>query len=289
MRYYEIAGIVLKISGCDLHMQRLMSAYEISPRLHDVFINVSESNDIRKPENIKLVRSGSLRTYATTEQGYLTYDALKDGTLIALIDMDKAVTEVNVIARDIEHLGGANISVRKFNMLAEVFRYVVLVRKGVIFHCSALSVRGEAILFSAPSGTGKSTHTGLWCKYVPGTEVFNDDSPAIMIEGEDVVAYGTPWCGKSDVNKNVRLKVKAVVFLERGITNEIRLLGVKESFLHFADQSFRAPYTSLLGTVLDLQEKVLKKVPMYKLKCNISKDAVDTVFNELFEGESYES
>ena len=288
MRYYKIAGIVFKISGTDERIRRLMSQYEVSERAYDVYVDVSDAENIPMPEQIAVIRSGKLRTYATTENGYLTYDVMDGDKLIALIEMDKSIARAKIIARDIEGLGGASLSVRKFNMLSEVFKYAALVRHGLVFHSSALSTKGSAILFSAPSGTGKSTHTGLWCEYVAGSEVFNDDSPAIMIENGEVVAYGTPWSGKSDINKNVRLDVKAIVFLERGLENQIEPLEKRERFLRFVGQSFCAPFTSLLGITLDLQEKICSQVPMFKLKCNISEQAVKTVYEQVFEGESYE-
>jgi hypothetical protein len=117
-----------------------------------------------------------------------------------------------------------------------------------------------------------------------GAEVFNDDSPAIMVENGQIFAYGTPWSGKSDLNKNVRLPVKAIVFLERATENSIDALNGKTAFLHLVSQSFKAPFTGLLNDMLDVQEKIFENVKLYKLKCNISKQAVDTVYNEVFKG-----
>lgn len=284
MRYYKIAGIVLKIVGIDDFSVEKMREYEVAECAYDVCISISDSQNIAKPDDVKEIARQKYRVYATCREGYCTYDEMGNNGLSALIVMDRAISNVSVCARDVSHLGGASLSVRKFNMLAEVFRFVVLVRGGTVFHSSALMYDGHALLFSAPSGTGKSTHTGLWCQYMNGAEVFNDDSPAIMVENGQIFAYGTPWSGKSDLNKNVRLPVKAIVFLERATENSIDALNGKTAFLHLVSQSFKAPFTGLLNDMLDVQEKIFENVKLYKLKCNISKQAVDTVYNEVFKG-----
>lgn len=284
MRFYRIADIVLQITGTDEYVEERMARYEVAETTPDVVISVRHADVIERPEELKVIRRGKFRTHATSKGEYITFDELKDGSLTALIRMDGAITRAEVVARDIEPLGGASLQVRQFNMLAEVFRYVVLKRGGMIFHSSALSYKGEAILFSAPSGTGKSTHTKLWCQHVEGAEVFNDDSPAIMMENGVPVAYGTPWSGKSIVNLNVRLPIRAIVFLERGEINSIRRLTGKDAFLHVASQSFYVPFTGLLPALLDVQECIVNNVSTYKLACNISKEAVNTVYNQLYKG-----
>ena len=109
-----------------------------------------------------------------------------------------------------------------------------------MLHSSAVVVDGYAYLFSADSGVGKSTHTDLWLKLL-GEKAFivNDDKPAIRnIDGEWFV-YGTPWCGKNNTNKNAKIKLGAIVFLERSEDNWIEQEEIKEAIPKFFKQTIR--------------------------------------------------
>ena len=80
---------------------------------------------------------------------------------------------------------------------------------GIIFHSSAIAVDGQAYLFTAPSGTGKSTHARLWRELLGDKVIMvNDDKPIVrLIDGEFYV-YGTPWNGKHRLSTNCKMKIK---------------------------------------------------------------------------------
>ncbi len=155
---------------------------------------------------------------------------------------------------------------------------------GGILHSSALAWNGQGVAFSAPSGTGKSTHTGLWReRFGEAVEMINDDKPAIYFDGEQPMICGTPWSGKTAINNNTIVPLKAIVFLERGDTNAIRRLDTVESMFHLTTQITRPYFDELLGMrLLDFSERLLACVPIYCLTCTISHEAVDTAFNAIF-------
>ena len=72
----------------------------------------------------------------------------------------------------------------------------------MLLHSSCVVYEDKAYLFSAPCGTGKSTHTQIWLKRFPGAYILNDDKPAIRIMEDGVYAFGTPFSGKTDLNVN---------------------------------------------------------------------------------------
>ena len=86
-----------------------------------------------------------------------------------------------------------------------------------MLHASAVVVDGDAYLFSAPCGTGKSTHASLWLKYLKHKNpyILNDDKPAIRIVNDNIYVYGTPFSGKTDKNKNEKANLKGIAFLEQ--------------------------------------------------------------------------
>ena len=155
---------------------------------------------------------------------------------------------------------------------------------GGVLHASSIAWRGNGIAFSANSGTGKSTHVGLW-KELLGDEVtvVNDDKPAIVFEGDQAMLCGTPWSGKSAINTNVTVPLKAIVFIERGAENSIRRLDPLRSYFYLTSQLARPYYDVNLGEKLvEFGERLLANVPIYCLTCNISTEAVETVIKEIF-------
>lgn len=155
---------------------------------------------------------------------------------------------------------------------------------GLMLHSSAIEMDGRAYLFSANSGTGKSTHTGLW-KQVFGDKVtyINDDKPIIRkIDGKFYV-YGTPWSGKTDLNTNIKVPLAAIVFIERGETNSITPIDpAKEAVaVPMLEQTPRPRTPQLLAAMLSTADDLLLNTPLFKLRCNISEDAVYTSYNTL--------
>lgn len=153
---------------------------------------------------------------------------------------------------------------------------------GCILHSSALSYNNQGILFSADSGVGKSTHTALWREYKDVVMV-NDDKPAIRIIDDVPYLYGTPWSGKTDINNNIKVPLKAIVLIKRGDENKIRKVSVLEAFFKLTQQLPKPYFDANVGKkVIDVLEKIIGKIPIYELECTISKEAVDVVFNEIF-------
>lgn len=157
---------------------------------------------------------------------------------------------------------------------------------GFCFHASALSVDGEGILFSADSGTGKSTHAGLWEQHLEGHEILrlNDDKPVIRMIQSLPVVYGSPWGGKHSIHRNASAPVKALVFLEQAAENSIERISAKQAFsLVFSQvlggKSSQEQVVKLMG----LLDRFIKAVPIYRLKCTISKEAVWLVYRYIWE------
>jgi hypothetical protein len=145
---------------------------------------------------------------------------------------------------------------------------------GFCLHASAIAIDNKAILFSAPCGTGKSTHTRLWQEYYGKDRVtmINDDKPAIRLINGVLNVFGTPWSGKDDSSSNIRVPLHAVVFLEQAKVNRICPQTKKESIRMLLNQSIRARV--LQNNLLDMLDCVLSSVEIFKLGCTVSPEAV---------------
>ncbi len=155
---------------------------------------------------------------------------------------------------------------------------------GVVLHGSALSYNGQGIVFTADSGTGKSTHTELWKQAYPDEiTVINDDKPALRFYGDKATIFGTPWSGKTAINANISAPLNAVVVLEQAPHNAIRPLTTKEAIFHLTQQINRPYYDRDSGIkTLNIVDKLIQTVPLYLLQCTISQEAVSLVYNTVF-------
>ncbi len=157
---------------------------------------------------------------------------------------------------------------------------------GLIFHCSAIMVDNGAYLFTAPSGTGKSTHTRLWRELLGDKAVMiNDDKPIIrLIDGEFYV-YGTPWKGKHDIGTNVRAKLKAICKIRQEKENVIEEISPGQMLPIILNQTIRPEKVEIMDKLLSLIEEMLKGTKLYSLGCNISKEAAELSYNAMVKGE----
>lgn len=156
------------------------------------------------------------------------------------------------------------------------------------FHASAIMMDGEAYLFSAPSGTGKSTHTRLWQKRFGADRVtvINDDKPALRIVDGVCYAFGTPWSGKHQINANASAPLKAIVFLARGEENRIRRLTGREIFGRVLEQCLCVIRTPVqMMNMMELLDRMLSTTPVYELACTIDEQAAQLVYDTVHKEE----
>lgn len=153
---------------------------------------------------------------------------------------------------------------------------------GLMLHSSCVEYKGKAYLFSAPSGTGKSTHTHLWLKYLQGCRIINDDKPAIRIIDGVPYAFGTPWSGKTDESVNEGVPVGGICFLGRGENKIKRIPGIA-ALKMFMEQTVRPADKELMNKMLETLNIILTTVPIYQMTCDMSEEAVMTAVDMMVE------
>ena len=153
-----------------------------------------------------------------------------------------------------------------------LFARQLLQYDGFQLHSSAIELEGKAYLFSAPSGTGKSTHTEKWCRLF-GAQLLNDDKPALRCQDGQWIAYGTPWSGKHDLSKPTGVPLGAIAFLLRGEENTIRRLTPEEAIPLLVSQSLRYLNAEQMSAQLALLDKLLTQIPVWELYCRNEDEA----------------
>lgn len=142
----------------------------------------------------------------------------------------------------------------------------------ILFHGSVVSVDGVGYLFTAKSGTGKSTHTRYWCEYFKDRALMiNDDKPLIEIKDDCVIVYGTPWDGKHRLSNNTKVKLKSICALNRGEENYITKVNSSEIYGILLQQVNR-PIDDVEGMhkTLNLIDKLCKRVEFYSMNCTMN-------------------
>ena len=163
-----------------------------------------------------------------------------------------------------------------------VYRKIALAfleRNVLLMHGSVVAVDGLAYMFTALSGTGKSTHVRLWRNLFGKRAVMvNDDKPLVRIEEGRPIVYGTPWDGKHHLSNNIAVPLKAIVVLRRGVENEIHALTAQEAFPTLLQQSFRTEDPLVTIRTMQLLSMLAKHVGLYELHCNMDSEAAEVAY-----------
>ncbi len=144
----------------------------------------------------------------------------------------------------------------------------------LLFHGSAIAVDGVAYLFTAKSGTGKSTHTRFWREAFGDRAVMvNDDKPLLKLTKDGVLVCGTPWNGKHNLGTNMTAPLQAICILERGEQNEIAEITAQDALPMLLQQSHRPGNPAAMVTYMQIMDRLTKNLKFYRLKCNLNPEA----------------
>ena len=149
----------------------------------------------------------------------------------------------------------------------------------LVFHGSAVAVDGVGYLFTAKSGTGKSTHTALWQTYFGERAVMiNDDKPLLAVTAQGVTVSGTPWNGKHFRGTNMSAPLRAICILERAEENRIEPISAKVAYPMLVQQVNRPSDPQKLQKTLRLIDQLSGQVRLFRLGCNMDISAVETAY-----------
>lgn len=152
----------------------------------------------------------------------------------------------------------------------------------LLFHGSAVAVDNEGYLFTAHSGTGKSTHTRLW-KQVFGERavIVNDDKPFLELTEAGILLHGSPWSGKHGLDANICVPLKGLCILERGTENTIRPATADEALGMLQKQAYRPINKEKEAGFLSLTNRLADLVSLWKLSCTKDPAAAQIAYNAM--------
>lgn len=166
------------------------------------------------------------------------------------------------------------------------FEEMLYLRGRIMLHASYVETKYGAVLFTGPSGIGKSTQAGLWEKCGYG-EIMNGDRTILYEKEGKIFASGSPCAGSSHIYRNYQSPVRAVIVLEQGMENKIhRLAGreclfplLKESTFPYMDEEMRRKQAELLFAAAE-------RIPVYHYRCRKDESAAEYLYGLLQGGDT---
>lgn len=193
---------------------------------------------------------------------------------------------IEVLPDEIDYLvkNGVDITpaIAENMVLCNKFNRRLMKFYGSYIHSSAMLFDGKVYLFSAPSGTGKSTHTKKWlARFGDRVRIINDDKPSFRLIDGRCIVYGTPFAGGTDVQENTSAELGGLVFVERSETNSLEKIPPSKSISLLISQSPGRPNEKVGERQLEMFSQLLTRYPAYLLRCNLDDSAVDAALGIL--------
>lgn len=279
----DLAGTILRVRGSDGDMFQdpgILGPFVTDCGRVDREVSCAVSDLLPGPEGACIYHDASRWVYQR-EDAVITYlgavEASPDSAYIRS-ERRKNRTDIQVLRRALP-----DRITPKTLLYALEAEHLIAQSRGFLFHCSYIALNGGAILFTAPSGVGKSTQAELWRK-LRGAKVINGDRAAVRLSDTGLEAWGIPFSGSSGICHRSCLTVRAIVYLSQAPRTTIRPLTGTRAFrllwegcsLHTWDrQDVTACTDAVLGAIA--------RVPVFHLACTPDESAVRALEEALFQ------
>lgn len=231
----------------------------------------------------------SVRLATKTVEIHSVFDKVKTLSKEYMIESPSPDITLHVSAKDIVAESEGKLNIRQMPDLETLAVYRMIAEEMLQFdtflmHGSVIASEGQSFMFTAPSGTGKSTHIRKWLDNLPNAFVVNGDKPLIIAGDQQPQACGTPWAGKENWQTNTIVPLAAIVLMERSEENEIHEISFSEAFPFLLRQTYQPKDTDKMLKTLRLLKSLDRKVRFYKFNFNNMKDdAFQVSYHELVE------
>lgn len=276
----SIADLEIEIKNCNydyvLNKTRKYQSGSVGPA--DMTINCFLVENIEKPVG-KTIEDVEGWNWCVADKGEIfLYHGYGRDKIGSLIKWNEDFSVADAYAIDTFNESGLEIGIKFFIIIRHILWYAIIKHKGLMLHSSAISYKGRGILFSAPSGTGKSTQSSLWKQeFKDDVIIVNDDTPFIRNFDGTSYVYGCPWSGKTDINEQMKVPVFAVVSVKQGKENKIKELTATEGFFRIFNETKKPVESKMLDMAMDNVITFLSNVKVYELTCRPDSDAVYTL------------
>ncbi len=249
----------------------VLEYYKTEDKTYTRCIEINITEELTSPRGILVFSDDYRQVYLCGGNTYIRYEGTING------DFQNAYMRIE------RNLSGTYVQVKrqclgcKSVLTAMEIEHTSVENSGVLFHAACIEVEGEAILFTAPSGVGKSTQADLWCKE-KGAELINGDRCIITDVDGKYFMCGVPYCGSSRVRKNRTLPLKAVVYLTQAPVSAVhRLYGLNSFRSLWEGCCINTWCSSDVEKSVELVTGIAENVPVLKLDCTPDVTAVNVL------------
>ena len=271
-RYYRFGGVELQISMPEeifYREERHLQPFRVPSVRNPHVFRFEMVDELPQPEGKLLMMAPTFSVY---QQGDLN---------VRYFGSDQP--RIRVVNDGMNH----HVQVRKSEYREDVgtktvlecisMEHLIARENGFIFHCSYIEWEGKAILFTAPSETGKSTQAELW-KQHRDAQIINGDRAGVRLEGDTLIAEGIPFAGSSVYCDNKSLPLRAIVYLAQAKETTIRQLRGYEAFSRIWDGvSVNTWDEDDMSRVSRVVEKIAREIPVFLLSCTPDESAVEAL------------
>ena len=272
-RFYKVAGHTFGVSG-GAEIFALMGNYEpfcceSCEAGEMVFmLTVGKGEAVSYTEDLRQEDEGQQIVCGQTADGESVYEFIWWGESAGWLVCTDHYREGRLI------LTGRHTKMAIDNALMVMFALATADKATALFHAAAVSREGRGYMFLGKSGTGKSTHAGLWVKHVEGAELMNDDNPVVRIHEGRAVVYGSPWSGKTPCYLNVSCPLGGIVLLSQAPYNKISRLGGLEAYVALVTSISGQRWDEGIADGLhETENELASNVPMWHLECLPNEEA----------------
>ena len=269
-KYYKVAGHTFGVSG-GAEVFALMGNYEpfgCEAGASVFMLTVGKGLAVSYTEDLRQEDEGQQIVCGRASSGEAVYEFIWWGESAGWLVCTDHYREGRLI------LTGRHTKMAIDNALMVMFALATADKATALFHAAAVSREGRGYMFLGKSGTGKSTHAGLWVKHVEGAELMNDDNPVVRIHEGRAVVYGSPWSGKTPCYRDVSCPLGAIVLLSQAPYNKISRLGGLEAYVALVTSISGQRWDEGIADGLhETENELASNVPMWHLECLPNEEA----------------
>ncbi len=288
--FFRIAELNIRINfqNSDVNGMHLLPSFmpfAVESNGDDLFFQLTVDDTLKTvPQN----QRKRIRVF-DTGNGDTAVDRLENGGYQYIIkdlnNADCCLLQTNKDFSDCRCALNGQHNMRKFglnNALMLIFAFAGAREQTLLIHASLVRNKGYGYAFIAKSGTGKSTQVSMWLRYIPGSDLMNDDNPIIRVINDELWIFGGPWSGKTPCYRNVKAKLGAITRIDRSKQNSIEKLSPIEAFASLLPSCSSMKWDSeIYNAICDTITKIVETTGIYTLHCLPNEDAAKVCYNAI--------
>lgn len=269
----------------NMSLLRSFEPFRVNTSDEEVFFQLTVDDTLRPYPKARRER---IRAF-DTGNGDTIVDRLDNGGYQYIIkDIQGAECALLIANKDFSDCRCAlngNFDMRCFglnNALMLIYAFAGSRKQTLLIHASLVRNNGYGYAFTAKSGTGKSTHVSMWLRYIPGSDLMNDDNPIIRIIDGKPYIYGGPWSGKTPCYRNVKAPLGAIARIDRAPANSVDKLSPIEAFATLLPACSSMKWDGdIYNAICDSITRIIETTNIYVLHCLPNREAAEVCCREI--------